>query len=57
MECEFAPRGAYVCDARAVARCQGCHDAFCRRHIRRCPVCFIDICAHCNEGHVCNFGV
>lgn len=56
MECEFAPRGAYVCDARAVARCQSCHDAVCRRHIRRCLVCFTDICAHCNEGHVCNFG-
>ena len=56
MECEFGPRGAYVCDDRATARCQGCHGAFCRRHIRRCVVCFTDICTTCYGGHVCNFG-
>ena len=56
MECEFAPRGAYVCDGRTAALCQGCHGSFCRRHIRRCLVCFTDICGMCVEGHICNFG-
>ena len=56
MECEFAPRGAGVCDARATARCQSCYGVFCRRHSRRCLVCFTDLCSLCNEGHVCNFG-
>lgn len=56
MECEFAPRGVNVCEARATARCHGCYEAFCRRHIRRCLVCFTDLCLHCRDGHVCNFG-
>ena len=56
MECEFAPRGVFICDMRAVARCQACRDAFCRSHVRRCSVCFTDVCVSCGQGHVCNFG-
>lgn len=56
MECDYAPRGAYVCDYQAIARCQACGYAYCNRHVRRCAVCFTDLCVTCIRGHVCSFG-